>query len=222
VVMPDQFQGDPAPNSVDQSALEDHPSFIEQIKVRAAETAKSFLIDMWLARHTPEKVLPILHKVIEGAKEEFADAVANGGGIYGVGYCFGAKYILILAGEHPDTVAWGQAAPTAPKDEEHGVVKHAPIIKAGAIAHGTMVSKEDIEAVKVPVYMACVKDDPLFPEEVLTEGREALERNSVEHEIQVFSGVPHGFAVLGDYEDRKIKESQTQAFGQMLGWIQDH
>jgi hypothetical protein len=34
--------------------------------------------------------------------------------------------------------------------------------------------------------------------------------------------VPHGFAVLGDYDDPKIKQSQSQAFGQMLGWIQSH
>jgi dienelactone hydrolase len=101
-----------------------------------AETAKSFMIDMWLARHTAEKVLPVLNKVIEGAKEEFADAVANGGGVYAVGYCFGGKYVLLLAGEHPDTVAWGQT----PKDEEEGVVKHGPTIKAGALAHGEIES----------------------------------------------------------------------------------
>ena len=200
--------------------IEEHPSFLEQIKLKTAEGLKSFLIDMWLARHTPEKVLPLLHKVIEGAKEEFADAVANGGGIYGVGYCFGAKYTLILAGEHPDTVAWGQAPP---KDEEQGAVKHEPLIRAGAIAHGTMVTKEDLEAVKSPVYLACVENDPLFPgDEVLTPGRRAMEKNGVEHEIEVFSGVPHGFAVLGDYDDPKIKQSQVQAFGQMLGWIQGH
>lgn len=219
VVMPDQFEGDPAPNSVDATSAEDHPSFIEQFKLRAAETAKSFLIDMWLARHTPEKVMPLLQKVIEGAKEEFADAAASGGGIYGVGYCFGAKYILILAGERPDTVAWGQAAP---KDVEQGAVKHTPLIKAGAIAHGTDVTKEDIELVKVPVSMACIEHDSLFPEEVLQAGRVALEKNSIEHEIHVYPGVPHGFAVLGDYEDRKIKDAQKQAFGQMLGWIQGH
>ena len=34
--------------------------------------------------------MPILQRFIAGAKEEFADAVANGGGIYAVGYCFGA------------------------------------------------------------------------------------------------------------------------------------
>ena len=181
---------------------------------------KSFLIDKWLAYHTPEKVMPILHKVIESAKEEFADAVANGGGIYGVGYCFGAKYILLLAGEHPEYTGSDK---TAPKDEEQGAAKHAPLIKAGAVAHGTMVLKEDIEAVRAPVFIACVKDDPLFSEEeVINPGRQALEKNKVEHEIETYSGVPHGFAVLGDYTDPKIKQAQTSAFGQMLGWLQSH
>lgn len=125
-----RFDGDPAPNSADvTSAADSGASFIEKLKFTAAETAKSFLIDMWLARHTPEKVMPILHRVIEGAKEEFADAVANGGGIYAVGYCFGAKYVLILGGEQLETVH-------APTDEEQGLATRAPLIKAGAIAHG--------------------------------------------------------------------------------------
>jgi dienelactone hydrolase len=157
--------------------------------------------------------------VIEGAKEEFADAVANGGGIYGVGYCFGAKYILILAGENADPLATQAQS----KDEEVGTVKKEPVLKVGAVAHGTMVTREDLEGVKSPMYIAAVKDDPLFSEdEVLIPGRRTLEKNKVEHEVQVFAGVPHGFAVLGDYEDAKIKQSQTQAFGQMLGWIQSH
>jgi dienelactone hydrolase len=105
VVMPDQFDNDPAPNTVDMAEVKQDTSWLESIKLKTAEGIKSFMIDMWLARHTPEKVLPLLHKVVEGAKEEFADAVSNGGGIYGVGYCFGAKYILILAGENSDPFA---------------------------------------------------------------------------------------------------------------------
>lgn len=144
---------------------------------------------MWLARHTPEKVLPILHKVVEGVKEEFADAVASGGGIYGIGYCFGAKYIVILGGVHPDPVAWGQAAP---EDEEQGAVKKEPLIKAGAIAHGTDIRREDLEAVKVPLCLVCVENDPVFPDEIREAGQKALEENKVEHELKVYPGVPHG------------------------------
>ena len=92
------------------------------------------MLDMWLARQTQEKVLPIIQRVIEGAKEEFADAVANGDGIYAVGYCFGGKYVLLLGAELPDTVAKGQAL----KDEEQGMAKLGTQIKAGALAHGRL------------------------------------------------------------------------------------
>lgn len=128
------FAGDPAPKTV-TNPIPDSDSastLIEKVKIGFVETAKSFRIDMWLARQTPEKVLPIVKKVIEGAKEEFADAVANGGGVYAVGYCFGGKYVLLLASEQPDTAGEGQAT----KDEEKGVVKGEPFIKAGALAHG--------------------------------------------------------------------------------------
>ena len=135
VVMPDQFHGDPAPNSATDpnTVTPASPSFIEKVKMGVAETAKSFMIDMWLARHTPEKVLPLLHKVLDTAKDEFADAVANGGGVYAVGYCVGARYVLLLAGERGDSTAWGQ---TKQEDEEEGMVQQGPFIKAGAIAHG--------------------------------------------------------------------------------------
>ena len=84
--------------------------------------------------------MPILQKVIASAKEEFADAVANGGGIYAAGYCFGAKYVLLLASELPDTVAHGEAS----KDEEPGVVRNAPIIRAGAVAHGLLNRRQGV------------------------------------------------------------------------------
>lgn len=188
VVMPDQFDGDPAPNTTTDVPPEASTTFIEQFKLQAASTVKSFLLDMWLARHTSEKVLPILHKVIAGAKEEYADAVANGGGIYAVGYCFGAKYVLILGGVHPET----EGTTEAPKDEEQAPSQQDALIKVGAIAHGTLVTKEDIDAVRVPISLACVENDTLFPEEILNAGRKSLETNKVEHEIEVYKKVPHG------------------------------
>ncbi|KAL9106500.1 MAG: hypothetical protein Q9227_008479 [Pyrenula ochraceoflavens] len=218
VVMPDQFSGDPAPQTVTGHGAEENPSLIEQVKLRAAETAKSFLIDMWLARHTQEKVLPILQKVVEAVKDEFADAVANGGGIYAVGYCFGAKYVVMLGGEHPDSVMMGQEI----KDEEKGMVKKGPLIKTGAIAHATLVTREDLYALKAPISIAFLENDQLFPQDILDDGKKHLEENKIEHEIKNYSGVPHGFAVVGEYPDSKIKEAQTAAFEQMLAWLKAH
>ena len=192
---------------------------IEKVKMGFATTAKSFMVDMWLARQTPEKVLPVLQKVVEGAKEEFADAVANGGGVYAVGYCFGGKYVCLLAAELPDSAAHGQAPP---KDEEAGVAKAEPLIKVGALAHGTMITTEDLEAIRSPISMACVENDQLFPDDVRTAGQKYLEENQIKHEVKVYSGVPHGFAVVGEYQDTKIQEAQKEAFEQMVEWLKSH
>ncbi|KAL8679547.1 MAG: hypothetical protein Q9186_004193 [Xanthomendoza sp. 1 TL-2023] len=220
VVMPDQFAGDALQkNSTNPATASDtNTSIIEKVKMGLADTAKSFMIDMWLARQSQEKVLPLLHKIIEGAKDEFADAVANGDGVYAVGYCFGGRYVLLLGSELPDTVAKGQAV----KDVEQGVVKVAPQIKAGAIAHGTSITKADIEGLKAPVTMACTENDPLFPDDIRAEGQKYLVDNDIPHEIQVFPGVPHGFAVVGEYEDANIMEAQKAAFDQMLSWLKSH
>ncbi|KAF7894805.1 hypothetical protein EAF00_006619 [Botryotinia globosa] len=218
VIMPDMFHNDPLPGSVTYAEDKD-PSLIEKLKMHAAETAKSFLADMWLARQTPEKILPIIHKVIDAAKDEFADAVANGGGIYSVGYCLGGRMTLLLAGEKSDAVHWGQQPA---KDEEAAVEKKGPYIKAGAIAHATLVGKEDWEGTKIPLAFVCVEDDQLFSDDVQEVGKTYLNENNIEHEFKTYSGVPHGFAVFGDYEQLNIKQAQAEAYDQILAWLKAH
>ncbi|KAK4033746.1 protein AIM2 [Parachaetomium inaequale] len=227
VVMPDLFAGDPAPNSraaadmavAAEASSSGSSSLLDVFKVKAAEAAKSFLIDMWLARHTEEKVLPILERVLEGARDEFADAVSHGGGVYAVGYCFGARYILLLAAERPSPS--GQRQGQGDEEANRPAVV-APRIKAGALAHATLVSKGDFGGLKAPLSVVCVENDPLFPDEVRIAGEEYMSENGVEHEVQVYPGVPHGFAVVGDYEDANIKIAQVTAFEQMLKWINEH
>lgn len=184
VVMPDMFGGDPAPNS-STTVANTNTSIIEQVKLRAAEGIKSFMIDMWLARHTDEKVLPIIDKVIEGAKEEFADAVASGSGVYGVGYCFGAKYIVQLCGAKSDTT--GKVA-----DEEAGNVEAEPLLKTGAIAHATAVTREDFTGAKSPLLLLCIENDNLFPDDIREAGEETLKANGVDYKLDIYPGVPHG------------------------------
>lgn len=227
-VMPDQFAGDPAPKTTTAATSSDSSnqeiSIIERVKMGIAETAKSFRIDLWLARHTAEKVLPILHKALEGAKEAYADAVANGAGVYGVGYCFGAKYILLLLGRHPDDVAKGQAVTESLGEAGNSEVETK--LKAGAIAHGTLVTREDLAAVRAPVMMICIPNDPLFPDEVRKAGMTSLTKNlaTMENSYRelVYEGVPHGFAVVGEYEDEHIRSSQKKAFEEMCEFLDSH
>ena len=190
VIVPDQFDGDSAPQITPEPTSPTQLSFLERLKLGITDTAKSFMIDMWLARQTPEKIMPRLLKIIESVKEEFADAVANGGGIYAVGYCIGAKFVLLLAGEHPKDVPWGPANTEDAQEAE--MVKRDPVIKAGAIAHAAQVYPDDIAAVKTPILLICVQNDPLFPDEVRQTGVETLEKNQVQHEVKVYPEVPHG------------------------------
>ena len=217
-----RFAGNPAPttSTTTTSPAEAHPSIIEQVKLGVANVAKAFTIDMWLARHTPETVLPLLHSVITSVKEEFADAVANGGGIYAVGYCFGAKYVLLLAADLHKDVAAGQRAPEAQAEE--GMVRQGAQIKCGAIAHGTQITKDDMAGAEVPMCVIAVEDDPLFPDHIRNEGLEAMKAKKLDYEFRVYDGVPHGFAVLGDYADSHIIEKQGEANAQMLAWLKAH
>lgn len=219
--MAHRFSGDPAPNTTTSPGPTDpSPSILDQVKFGVAAVAKSFTIDMWLARHTPQKVLPVLHSVLTSIREEFADAVANGGGIYAAGYCFGAKYALLLAGElHADVVA-GQRAPET--EAEEGMVRQGAQVKCAAIAHGTQCTAEELAGVKVPVSVVAVRDDPLFPDQDREKGMEALQKSGVENECAVYEGVPHGFAVVGEYEEPSIREKQGEAFRQMVGWLKAH
>ncbi|KAF3308301.1 hypothetical protein TWF173_001516 [Orbilia oligospora] len=195
VVMPDLFDGDPAPiaGATKTDEITGHESVIEQLKTKAAEGIKLLMIDLWLARHTPEKTYPIILSVLEAAKEEFADAASQ---VFCVGYCFGGKYVLKLAS-------------TAE-------------ITAGAVAHGTAVTLEDIKAVVKPVSFVCVEGDALFPDEIREDGRKYLQDKNLEHEMKVYGSVPHGFAVMGSYDDDLIQQAQKEANAQMLDWLISH
>ncbi|KAF8476935.1 Alpha/Beta hydrolase protein [Kalaharituber pfeilii] len=201
VIMPDIFDGDPVPTTATFSTEEmDKLPLLDRIRLTTAEGIKRFIIDIWLARHTAEKTMPLLERIMSAIKETYPDNVENG--MYAIGYCFGGKYVLKLA---------------ATDD-----------IKAGALAHGTLVTLEDIKAVKQPVLLACVEEDPFFPDDVRESGRIFLEEMGIPNEFRVYEGVPHGFAVLG-HENRiegckpeeaeAIKTAYAQAQDQMLHWL---
>ncbi|KAI8669333.1 DLH domain-containing protein [Fusarium keratoplasticum] len=210
VLMPDLFAGDTAPGAT--AVTDDSTSILEQFKLKAVEVTKSFLIDMWLARVTEDRVMPILHKVIDAAREQYADSIQRGDGIYAAGYCVGARFVLLLA----------KKTKVVEGDAESGGLKSGPFIKAGALAHAASVTPDDFKDISAPLSLVCVENDPLFTDEVRIAGEDTMSDANLEHEVQVYPGVPHGFAVVGEYQDAAIKDAQATAYEQMLKWIQSH
>ncbi|KAG5931281.1 hypothetical protein E4U53_001852 [Claviceps sorghi] len=219
VLMPDFLAGDTTP--VAAALADDSASILEQVKLKAVEVTKSFMIDMWLARVTPDKVMPILDRVLEAAQDQFPEAVKSGDGIYCVGYCVGARFVLLLAQADGDETGGGDGG----GDEEaarRATRGKRPCIRAGALAHAASVTPDDFNNLKAPLSLVCVEDDPLFPDAVRTAGEDAMSKADLEHEVQVYPGVPHGFAVVGSYADASISEAQAAAYEQMLKWIKAH
>ncbi|KAG6004824.1 hypothetical protein E4U43_000671 [Claviceps pusilla] len=216
VIMPDFLSGDTSPAST--AITDDSASILEQVKLKAVEVTKSFMIDMWLARVTPDRVMPILHKVLEAAHEQYSDSIKSGGGIYCVGYCVGARFVLLLAQESGETTG----DDSDEEDAQKVGGKKGPHIKAGALAHAASVTPDDFKNLKAPLSLVCVEDDPLFPDAVRTAGEDVMSKANLEHEVQVYPGVPHGFAVVGSYASASISEAQATAYDQMLRWIKEH
>jgi dienelactone hydrolase len=243
VIMPDQFNGDAAPNSV-FSAGDSQTSFIEQLKLRAAEVAKSFRLDMWLARHTPSSVLPRLTSVLDAVKDEFADAAQAGEGVYCVGVSVGGRHALLLASELGADVLQGQkeVSQEAAAKVEEGTIRRGPAVKAAVILHGATIEREDFSSVKSPIGLLSVDEDPLFSDEVREAGIKSLKEKGIDVQEWIYPGVPHGescllqldentsaadmyiagFAVIGEYQDEAIKQAQSQAFEVVLDWLKAH
>ncbi|CCX32941.1 Similar to Protein AIM2; acc. no. P39721 [Pyronema omphalodes CBS 100304] len=159
---------------------------------------KGFLLDMWLARHTPVNTDPIIDNVLKHLEETYSEGKGykTSHGIRVVGYCFGGKYALRLAA----------------RDD----------VNAVAIAHGTMMAIEDFKMAKKPVTLACAENDPMLADELREAGVKVLQESNVVHEVKTYQNVPHGFSVYGNYSDSHIKSSQEQVFKQFVDFLGEH
>ncbi|KAL4889335.1 hypothetical protein BDV59DRAFT_195749 [Aspergillus ambiguus] len=89
-----------------------------------------------------------------------------------VGYCFGAPYVCNELSK--DTVT------------------------AGAFAHPAFLKDSDFEKITKPLFLSCSVEDHTFPEEARQIALDILESGKKKYQLQLFSGVSHGFALRGN------------------------
>ena len=143
--------------------------------------------------HLPPRVDPVVSSVIDALRSNFG--VERLGG---VGYCFGAKYVVrFLRGS-----------------------KHQ--IDAGFIAHPSFVTAEELKAVDGPLSIAAAAQDPVFPAAKRRETEEILRGGSVAWQMCLYSDVDHGFAVRCDTKEPRQRFAMDQAFSQSLSWFNEH
>ncbi|KAK1980630.1 dienelactone hydrolase [Colletotrichum cereale] len=112
-----------------------------------------------------------------------------------VGYCFGAKY----------------------------VVRHFKDgIKVGYLAHPSFVEEEELAAITGPLSIAAAETDSIFPAEKRHKSEEILQKTGLPYQINLYSGVEHGFAVRCDLSKKVQKYAKENAFLQAVSWFDEH
>ena len=95
-------------------------------------------------------------------------------------------------------------------------------IKVGYSAHPSFVEDEELAAITGPFSISAAEIDPIFPAEKRHKSEEILIKTGQPWQINLFSGVSHGFAVKGDQSVKAEKYAKEQAFAQAVSWMNEH
>jgi len=114
-----------------------------------------------------------------------------------VGYCFGAKYVCRF-------MTGGKG------------------IDAGFVAHPSFVGEDELAAITGPLSIAAAETDAIFPMDKRHKSEEILAAEKKTYQINLFSGVEHGFAVRCDLSDKTQKLAKEQAFVQAVNWFDNY
>lgn len=144
----------------------------------------------WLEKHGNEITKPIVDTFLKSVRAQVGDSSFVGV----IGYCFGAKYaIQQIASE-------GYAS-------------------AAAVAHPSFVSIDEVRAVKKPILISAAETDPIFTTELRHKTEGALASIRARYQIDLFSGVVHGYAVRGDIRDPAVKYAMNKTLADQIQWF---
>ncbi|KAF2402313.1 esterase/lipase [Trichodelitschia bisporula] len=147
-----------------------------------------FDFNAWRSKHGVDKTEPIVHTIIKELRGSLG--VMR---IGGVGYCFGAKYVV--------------------RNLEPGA------IDVGYLAHPSFIEADEVRAIKGPLSIAAAETDQIFPPPKRHETEEILLKLDVPYQISLYSDVQHGFAVRADITQKRVKFAKEQAFFQAVAWF---
>jgi len=88
-----------------------------------------------------------------------------------------------------------------------------------SVAHPSLLTKEEIDAVDVPVQVLAPETDGMYTPELKAHTLKTLPEKGVELDYQYFPGVAHGFAAKGDKNDPKQKNALERAKNSAAAWF---
>jgi len=113
------------------------------------------------------------------------------------GYCYGGKMAVLLAGK-PDKV------------------------DVFAIAHPSLVSVEDLNAIQKPGLFCCAEIDQTFTQDLRNQAEEILNKKGIPNKFVDYKGMIHGFAIRGDSKAENIASAARDALNQSVSFFKQY
>ena len=86
-------------------------------------------------------------------------------------------------------------------------------------AHPSLLTKEEVDAVAVPVQIIAPEHDPQLTPELKAYVNQVIPGLELEYDYQYFPGLKHGFAVRCDQSDGREKKGLERAKNGAVGWF---
>ncbi|KAF2846856.1 alpha/beta-hydrolase [Plenodomus tracheiphilus IPT5] len=115
--------------------------------------------------------------------------------IAGVGYCFGGKHVLRLA---------------------------KTFLTVAVAFHPSFVEAEDMNNIKVPLYVGLAADDDMVPANLAADIQEwstTRMKGGVSLTLETYPDVGHGFAARPDTEDANVREQYNRALRRTIEFL---
>lgn len=163
----------------------------------------------WLY-HTREAVSkPIITKFFQNLRSHSPPFETERLRIGAAGFCWGGYYTVYLSKDEPGTRV---ASPVSGET--------LPLIDCGFTAHPSFLTvPKDIEAIKQPVSVGNGADDQFLGRKNMLLLKSILEgKEDAAHEVIIYEGANHGFAIRGDPNDPKQAELGAKAEDQAVSW----
>lgn len=146
----------------------------------------------WLSKHSPEKTInEAVQPFLQKLRDEKKPSFV---GV--IGYCFGAKFAIQQLAE--DGLA-----------------------DVSAVAHPSFVTIEEIAAIakEKPLLISAAETDPVFTKELRHQTEAKLMEKGNRYQLDLFSGVSHGFAARGDISDPWVKYCKEKVLADQIHWF---